>query len=66
MMRGCLAAILNRAMAGPSGVLRPCSQLRSVWTCVSFVVRPNEAAGKPTLARTSMRRSWRSAIAREC
>jgi crotonobetainyl-CoA:carnitine CoA-transferase CaiB-like acyl-CoA transferase len=30
MIRGCRAAILSNANAGPSGFLRPCSQLRSV------------------------------------
>lgn len=33
-MRGCRAAIRSSAIAGPSGVRRPCSQLRTVWTLI--------------------------------
>ena len=32
MIRGCRAAILRRPIAGPSGLRRPCSQFRNVWT----------------------------------
>jgi len=40
--RGCLAATLSKTRAGPSGLRRPCSQFRSVFTLI-----PSIAANSP-------------------
>lgn len=49
-IRGCLAAIRSSASAGPSGVLRPCSQLRSVCTLIPMA-RANCVCVRPTNRR---------------
>lgn len=46
-IRGCRAAILSNASAGPSGARLPCSQFRSVWTLIPMATA-NLACVNPT------------------
>ena len=50
MNRGCRAAMRNRAIAGPSGRRRPCSQFRSVCTLMPMA-SANRVCVKPTNRR---------------